>query len=76
MTSLVFLFALGSPIHAASISGLVAYYPFEGNANDLSGNGNDGVEVNEVSYAQPSDPYTGPICRVDSGLRPDRISGD
>ena len=29
--------------------GLVAYYPFNGNANDASGNGNDGTPVN-VSY--------------------------
>jgi len=26
--------------------GLVAYYPFNGNANDESGNGNDGIEYN------------------------------
>jgi PKD repeat protein len=30
--------------------GLVAYYPFNGNALDKSGNGNDGVEKNGVSY--------------------------
>ncbi len=31
-------------------NGLVAYYPFDGNANDKSGNGNHGVEHNGVTY--------------------------
>ena len=31
---------------------LVAYYPFNGNANDESGNGNDGTEVGGVSYQE------------------------
>jgi len=30
-------------------TGLIAYYPFNGNANDESGNGNDGTEVGGVS---------------------------
>ena len=30
--------------------GLVAYYPFNGNANDESGNGNDGVVVGPFSF--------------------------
>ena len=30
--------------------GLVAYYPLNGNADDLSGNGYDGIEQNGVSY--------------------------
>lgn len=30
--------------------GLVAYYPFEGNANDESGNGNHGTEHNGLTY--------------------------
>jgi len=30
--------------------GLVAHYEFEGNANDSSGNGNDGIEHGGVSY--------------------------
>jgi len=30
--------------------GLVAYYPFDGNANDESGNGNDGTENGGLSY--------------------------
>jgi len=35
--------------------GLVAYYPFEGNANDASGNGNDGAE-------QGTPLYVGGVC--------------
>ncbi len=30
--------------------GLIAYYKFEGNANDSSGNGHDGIEYGGVSY--------------------------
>jgi len=32
-------------VHANSSAGLVAYYPFNGDANDASGSGNDGTEV-------------------------------
>ena len=31
-------------------SGLIAYYPFNGNANDESGNGNDGNEFGGIAY--------------------------
>lgn len=31
-------------------NGLVAYYPFNGTVNDVSGNGNNGTIVNSVSY--------------------------
>jgi len=31
--------------YADNADGLVAYYPFDGNANDESGNGNDGTVV-------------------------------
>lgn len=36
---------LTMPVHAQAFltNGLVAYYPFDGNANDASGNGNNGV---------------------------------
>ena len=33
-------------------NGLVAYYPFDGNANDKSGNGNHGTEFGGVSYVK------------------------
>ena len=32
--------------------GLVAYYPFDGNANDLSGNGNHGTAYGNIKYLQ------------------------
>lgn len=42
-------------------TGLVAYYPFDGNANDESGNGNDGVNNNASltsdRYGNPSQSY-------------------
>jgi hypothetical protein len=42
--ALVFLgFALFGSAHAGLDDGLVAYYPFNGNANDESGNGNHGT---------------------------------
>jgi hypothetical protein len=42
LSSLLFLFSI--IIHAqVPTSGLVAYYPFDGNAKDMSGNGNDGT---------------------------------
>lgn len=31
-------------------SGLIAYYPFNGNVNDISGNGNNGTIVNSISF--------------------------
>jgi len=34
---------LSHPSHADLTTGLVAYYPFNGNANDASGNGNNGT---------------------------------
>ncbi len=37
---------------AQTLDGLVAYYPFNGNATDQSGNGNDGVEQGGIQYEQ------------------------
>ena len=42
--------SLGGTTNSLS-KGLVAYYKFEGNAKDSSGNGNDGVEHGGVSYS-------------------------
>jgi pimeloyl-ACP methyl ester carboxylesterase len=42
----VVLLNLASVAHADLNTGLVAYYPFSGNANDASGNGNNGVVFN------------------------------
>ena len=37
-------------VYADLNDGLVAYFPFNGNANDESGNGNHGTEYGGVSY--------------------------
>jgi len=43
---------LTAPLALADLNdGLVAYYPFNGNANDESGNGNDGTEHGGLNYA-------------------------
>ncbi len=44
----VFLFC--GITHAGLSDGLVAYYPFNGNANDESGNGHNGTESGGVTY--------------------------
>src|SRR2546426_1776683 len=57
MSSNKFLFLVAGFVFAASFSiraqtltnGLVAFYPFNGNVNDASGNGNHGV-ANDVSF--------------------------
>lgn len=42
----------GVPVSSGNInSGLVAYYPFNGNANDMSGNGNNAVQVSATLTA-------------------------
>ncbi|MEE8399959.1 MAG: LamG domain-containing protein, partial [Desulfobacterales bacterium] len=38
------------PVAVDINDGLIAYFPFEGNADDMSGNGNGGAEVGVVSY--------------------------
>jgi hypothetical protein len=40
---LILFLMLQSVSHASLNDGLVAYYPFNGNANDESGNGNNGA---------------------------------
>lgn len=43
---------LSSQVASADVTnGLVAYYPFEGNAKDATGNGHDGVPSGNVGYA-------------------------
>jgi hypothetical protein len=51
LTSALLLFGLVPLVKAQSTSGLVAYYPFDGNANDFSGNGRNGTEYNGITYA-------------------------
>lgn len=50
MAFLTCILALGINVHAQSFvtNGLVAYYPLDGNANDASGNGNNGVVYGAV----------------------------
>jgi len=42
---LIIALAISNLTHADTTSGLVAYYPFNGNANDASGNGNNGTII-------------------------------
>ena len=42
--------AISGTAYADLNEGLVAYYPFNGNANDESGNGNDGIEHGDTHY--------------------------
>lgn len=57
-------------------TGLVAYYPFNGNANDESGNGNSGVVVGAVptfdrfGHAQGAYAFDGTNSHVRLGARP------
>ncbi len=44
------LFNAGDPVNLDD--GLVAYYPFNGNSNDASGNGNDGAEHGGISLTE------------------------
>lgn len=37
-------------VHADLNTGLVAHYPFDGNAHDISGNGNDGTTYGSLTY--------------------------
>jgi hypothetical protein len=42
---LLIALAMSNLAHADLTTGLVAYYPFNGNANDESGNGNNGTII-------------------------------
>jgi hypothetical protein len=46
----VFFFCMSMTAHADLTDGLVAYYPFDGNANDSSGNGNNAIAYNNYGY--------------------------
>lgn len=47
LLSLLFLFN-ASFAQSGLTRGLIAYYPFDGNANDVSGNGNNGTPENNI----------------------------
>jgi hypothetical protein len=45
------IFAPSTPAHADLNTGLLAHYPFDGNANDASGNGRNGT-VHSINWGQ------------------------
>jgi hypothetical protein len=51
-----------SSLNSSPAAGLVAYYPFNGNANDVSGNGNSGVvfgaTLTEDRFGSPNSAYS------------------
>lgn len=55
------LFAVSMAYAQTPTNGLVAYYPFNGNANDLSGNGNNGTVIGAIltsdRYERPASAY-------------------
>ncbi len=56
--------ALATQVHAQTwlTNGLVAYYPFNGNANDASGNGNDATNITAIlsadRFGNPNSAYS------------------
>jgi len=46
---LLALLTVSQPVHADITTGLIARYPFDGNANDVSGNANHGALMGSVS---------------------------
>ena len=48
----VLMMCLSGIAHAGLTDGLVAYYPFNGNAHDESGHGYDGTESGNVEYVK------------------------
>lgn len=58
---IVFIFLIGSIKAQIPISGLIAYYPFNGNANDASGNNNNGVnygaQLTTDRFGNPNSAY-------------------
>lgn len=61
-TLVLFYIILTSSINAQPSEGLVAYYPFNGNVNDMSGNGNNGTTNGGCSWVQG---VTGQACSFD-----------
>jgi hypothetical protein len=75
----VMLFTLSTHAQSFLTNGLVAYYPFNGNANDASGNGNDGTvqgatlttdRFGETNSAYQFDNFSGGITIPDTILSP------
>jgi Concanavalin A-like lectin/glucanases superfamily/CARDB/Bacterial TSP3 repeat len=76
------LFGALSPLYADLSAGLVAYYPFNGNANDASGNGHDGVvygaTLDTDRFGQPGSCYrfTGTSHWIRANVGPSYFSSD
>jgi hypothetical protein len=61
--------AVGSVAHADLHDGLVGYYPFNGNANDASGNGNHGIEYGALTYTSGVDGEAASFDGIDDYIR-------
>ena len=72
------------PAHGQSslTNGLVAYYPFDGNANDASGNGNNGIvygaipDFDRYGFPNGSFKFTGTTNRIRLNIGPSTFVGD
>ena len=62
-------FCVGTPVHSQTFltDGLVAYYPFNGNANDASGHGNNGLGGD---YVFTGDRFGQPMSAVSFDRQP------
>ena len=49
--TLIIMILLSASLISESIEGLQAHYCFEGNANDISGNSNHGIEYGDINYS-------------------------
>ncbi|NOZ67837.1 MAG: hypothetical protein GXP46_00985 [Deferribacteres bacterium] len=61
---------LNIPMAAGAVDdGLIAYYPFDGNALDASGNGNDGTEYGGLKYKQGIKGESASLDGIDDYIR-------
>lgn len=79
LNAMALMVALGGASNAATLNdGLLAWYPFDGNANDETGNGNDGAVSNAAltqdrfGNADAAYDFNGTDSRIDvgGGLKP------
>ena len=68
-------FNLNAQQPAFLTNGLVAYYPFNGNANDESGNGNNATTRGDFSYVQNVSPFANAIQTKGDGPIPYKSGG-
>lgn len=67
---MLFLFTISIQIASADLSsGLMAYYPFDGNANDASGNNNNGIEYGNLQYKMGISGESASFDGVDAYIR-------